>query len=119
MSDALLDLDKLADRIANATVVEDWTAPGEDQYKFVRCAFRIPDRDMIVAALRSSVASKQTDYLSAVDKIIAANKDKVEQVKLRPELTGWFVGQAMKRLDGKADPEFIEILFRGRFWKAK
>ena len=32
----------------------------------------------------------------AVDEIIAANPDKVEQVKAKPSMLGWFVGQVMK-----------------------
>jgi aspartyl-tRNA(Asn)/glutamyl-tRNA(Gln) amidotransferase subunit B len=32
----------------------------------------------------------------AVDEIIAANPDKVEQAKAKPTMLGWFVGQVMK-----------------------
>lgn len=47
----------------------------------------------------------------AVDEIIAANPDKVEQVKLKPTMLGWFVGQAMKASGGKANPQALnEIL---------
>lgn len=46
-----------------------------------------------------------------VDDIIAANPDKVEQVKLKPTLAGWFVGQIMKASGGKANPQAVnEIL---------
>lgn len=48
-----------------------------------------------------------------VDDIIAANPDKVEQVKLKPTLAGWFVGQIMKASGGKANPQAVnEILKR-------
>ena len=40
----------------------------------------------------------------AVDEIIAANPDKVEQAKPKPKLLGWFVGQVMKSSGGKANP---------------
>ena len=40
----------------------------------------------------------------AVDAIIAANPDKVEQVKAKPAMLGWFVGQVMKSTGGKANP---------------
>ena len=40
----------------------------------------------------------------AVDAIIAANPDKVEQAKAKPTLLGWFVGQVMKATGGKANP---------------
>ena len=47
----------------------------------------------------------------AVDEMIAANPDKVEQVKAKPTMLGWFVGQAMKASDGKANPQALnEIL---------
>jgi aspartyl-tRNA(Asn)/glutamyl-tRNA(Gln) amidotransferase subunit B len=46
-----------------------------------------------------------------VDAIIAANPDKVEQVKAKPTMLGWFVGQAMKASGGKANPQALnEIL---------
>ncbi|MGO4172654.1 Asp-tRNA(Asn)/Glu-tRNA(Gln) amidotransferase subunit GatB [Bosea sp. TAF32] len=47
----------------------------------------------------------------AVDDLIAANPDKVEQVKAKPTMLGWFVGQAMKASGGKANPQALnEIL---------
>jgi aspartyl-tRNA(Asn)/glutamyl-tRNA(Gln) amidotransferase subunit B len=47
----------------------------------------------------------------AVDEIIAANPDKVEQAKAKPTMIGWFVGQVMKGTGGKANPAAVnEIL---------
>ena len=47
----------------------------------------------------------------AVDEIIAANPDKVEQAKAKPTMIGWFVGQVMKATGGKANPAAVnEIL---------
>ena len=47
----------------------------------------------------------------AVDKIIAANPDKAEAVKERPQAIGWFVGQVMRETGGKANPAAVnEIL---------
>ena len=43
----------------------------------------------------------------AVDAIIAANPDKVEQVKAKPTMLGWFVGQVMKSTGGKANPQAV------------
>ncbi|HEY8383628.1 MAG TPA: Asp-tRNA(Asn)/Glu-tRNA(Gln) amidotransferase subunit GatB [Microvirga sp.] len=49
----------------------------------------------------------------AVDDIIAANPEKVEQAKAKPTLLGWFVGQVMKSTGGKANPAAVnEILKR-------
>jgi aspartyl-tRNA(Asn)/glutamyl-tRNA(Gln) amidotransferase subunit B len=47
----------------------------------------------------------------AVDEIISANPDKVEQVKAKPAMLGWFVGQVIKASGGKANPAAVnEIL---------
>jgi len=46
-----------------------------------------------------------------VDDIIAKNPDKVEQVKAKPTMLGWFVGQVIKASGGKANPQAVnEIL---------
>jgi aspartyl-tRNA(Asn)/glutamyl-tRNA(Gln) amidotransferase subunit B len=46
-----------------------------------------------------------------IDEVIAANPDKVEQIKLKPTMAGWFVGQVMKASGGKANPAVVnEIL---------
>ena len=50
----------------------------------------------------------------AVDAIIAANPDKVEQVKLKPTMLGWFVGQAMKQSGGKANPQQVSDLLKAK-----
>jgi aspartyl-tRNA(Asn)/glutamyl-tRNA(Gln) amidotransferase subunit B len=48
----------------------------------------------------------------AVDEIIAANPDKVEQVKAKPTMLGWFVGQAMKASGGKANPQALNGILK-------
>ena len=47
---------------------------------------------------------------AAVDKVIAANPQKVEQAKAKPSLAGWFVGQVMKETGGKANPQAVNEL---------
>jgi aspartyl-tRNA(Asn)/glutamyl-tRNA(Gln) amidotransferase subunit B len=49
---------------------------------------------------------------TAVDAIIAANPDKVEQAKAKPTLLGWFVGQVMKATGGKANPQAVNALLK-------
>jgi aspartyl-tRNA(Asn)/glutamyl-tRNA(Gln) amidotransferase subunit B len=49
---------------------------------------------------------------AAVDEIIAANPDKAEQAKAKPNLAGWFVGQVMKATQGKANPQAVNELVR-------
>ena len=45
-----------------------------------------------------------------VDEIIAGNPDKVEQVKAKPTMLGWFVGQVIKASGGKANPQAVNEL---------
>ena len=47
-----------------------------------------------------------------VDEIMAANPDKVAAVKAKPSLLGWFVGQAMKAMSGKANPQALNDILR-------
>ncbi len=50
----------------------------------------------------------------AVDEIIAANPDKVEQVKAKPSMLGWFVGQVMKASGGKANPQAVNDILKAK-----
>ncbi len=50
----------------------------------------------------------------AVDAIIAANPDKVEQVKAKPSMLGWFVGQVMKQTGGKANPQAVNDILKSK-----
>ncbi|MDW6022725.1 Asp-tRNA(Asn)/Glu-tRNA(Gln) amidotransferase subunit GatB [Mesorhizobium sp. BAC0120] len=50
----------------------------------------------------------------AVDDVIAANPDKVEQAKAKPTLAGWFVGQVMKATAGKANPQSVNELVKAK-----
>ncbi len=48
---------------------------------------------------------------SIINKIIEHNPDQVEALVEKPNLIGWFVGQAMKETQGKANPKTVnEIL---------
>ena len=48
----------------------------------------------------------------AVDDIITGNPGKVEQVKAKPSMLGWFVGQVMKSTGGKANPQAVSDLLK-------
>ena len=50
----------------------------------------------------------------AVDEIVAANPDKVEQAKAKPTLLGWFVGQVMKATGGKANPQAVNEILKAK-----
>ncbi len=49
-----------------------------------------------------------------VDEVIAANPDKVEQLKAKPSMIGWFVGQVMKASQGKANPQAVNALLKDK-----
>jgi len=49
-----------------------------------------------------------------VDEVVAKNPDKVEQVKAKPAMIGWFVGQVMKASSGKANPQTANDLLKAK-----
>ncbi|MEO0362102.1 MAG: Asp-tRNA(Asn)/Glu-tRNA(Gln) amidotransferase subunit GatB, partial [Pseudomonadota bacterium] len=51
---------------------------------------------------------------AAVDEVLAANPDKVEQAKAKPSMAGWFVGQVMKATGGKANPQAVNALVKAK-----
>jgi aspartyl-tRNA(Asn)/glutamyl-tRNA(Gln) amidotransferase subunit B len=51
---------------------------------------------------------------AAVDAVIAANPDKVEEAKKKPKLAAWFVGQVMKETRGKANPQAVNVIVNAR-----
>jgi len=51
---------------------------------------------------------------AAVDAVIAGNPEKVVEVKEKPNMLGWFVGQVMKATQGKANPQAVNQLLRDR-----
>jgi aspartyl-tRNA(Asn)/glutamyl-tRNA(Gln) amidotransferase subunit B len=61
---------------------------------------------------------KQVTDTSAIEKVvdavIAANPDKVEEVKAKPKLAAWFVGQVMKQSGGKASPQAVNAILKVR-----
>jgi aspartyl-tRNA(Asn)/glutamyl-tRNA(Gln) amidotransferase subunit B len=50
----------------------------------------------------------------AIDAVIAANPDKVEEAKAKPKMASWFVGQVMKATGGKANPGVVNALLKSR-----
>lgn len=69
-------------------------------------------------ALVDSLGMKQVTDLGAIEKvvddIIAANPDKVEQARAKPQLMGWFVGQIMKSTGGKVNPQAVNDLLKAK-----
>jgi len=69
-------------------------------------------------AIVESRGLKQVSDTSAIEKaidaVIAANPDKVDEVKAKPKLASWFVGQVMKATGGKANPGVVNALLKVR-----
>jgi aspartyl-tRNA(Asn)/glutamyl-tRNA(Gln) amidotransferase subunit B len=100
---AILDL--IADGTISGKIAKDvfeivWTEGGEP-------------RDVVEAR-----GLRQVTDLAAIEKlvddILARNPDKVEQVKVKPNLLGWLVGQVMKASGGKANPQAVNDLIKKR-----
>ena len=69
-------------------------------------------------ALVEERGMKQVTDLGAIEKvvddIIAANPDKAEQVRAKPQMIGWFVGQVMKSSGGKVNPQAVNDLLKSK-----
>ncbi|MHC8493368.1 Asp-tRNA(Asn)/Glu-tRNA(Gln) amidotransferase subunit GatB [Thalassospira sp. SM2505] len=52
---------------------------------------------------------------TAIDEVIAANPDKVEEIRAgKDKMLGWFVGQVMKSTGGKANPGMVNKMLRDK-----
>ncbi|NWG53749.1 MAG: Asp-tRNA(Asn)/Glu-tRNA(Gln) amidotransferase subunit GatB [Hydrogenophilaceae bacterium] len=50
----------------------------------------------------------------AIEDLIAANPDKVAEVKEKPKAFGWWVGQVMKATGGKANPAAVNEILKAK-----
>jgi aspartyl-tRNA(Asn)/glutamyl-tRNA(Gln) amidotransferase subunit B len=96
-------LDLLADGTISGKIAKDlfeivWTEGGDPR--------------AIVDARGLKQVTDTGEIERAVDAIIAANPDKVEQAKTKSAVVGWFVGQVMKSSGGKANPQTVNALLR-------
>ncbi len=51
---------------------------------------------------------------AAIEVVIAGNPQKVEEIKAKPKLAAWFVGQVMKQTGGKANPAAVNAALKKR-----
>ncbi len=72
------------------------------------------DPRTIVEARGLRQVTDMSEIEKAVDAVIAANPDKVEEVKAKPKLAAWFVGQVMKQTGGKANPQAVNAILKTR-----
>ncbi|RCL01348.1 MAG: aspartyl-tRNA(Asn)/glutamyl-tRNA(Gln) amidotransferase subunit B [Candidatus Tokpelaia sp. JSC085] len=52
-----------------------------------------------------------------IDKVLAANSDKIVQTQGNPALSSWFVGQVMKATSGKANPQKVNAILKEKLLK--
>jgi aspartyl-tRNA(Asn)/glutamyl-tRNA(Gln) amidotransferase subunit B len=68
-----------------------------------------------VVRLRGLVQVTDTSAIeAAIEAVIAAHPDKVEELRKKPKLAAWFVGQVMKQTGGKANPQSVNALLKTR-----
>lgn len=48
----------------------------------------------------------------AIDVVVLQNPEKVEEVKAKPQMLGWFVGQVRKRLSANVNPQLISDMLK-------
>jgi aspartyl-tRNA(Asn)/glutamyl-tRNA(Gln) amidotransferase subunit B len=72
------------------------------------------DPHAIVEARGLMQVTDTSAIAQVVDAVIAANPDKVEEVKAKPKLAAWFVGQVMKQSGGKANPQAVNAILKVR-----
>jgi aspartyl-tRNA(Asn)/glutamyl-tRNA(Gln) amidotransferase subunit B len=97
----------------------DLVASGEISGKIAKDVFEIlwtegGDPAKIVAKRGLRQVTDSGAIEAAVDAVVAANPEKVEQAKAKPSLAGWFVGQVMKATGGKANPQAVNALVKAK-----
>ncbi|MBB4265476.1 Asp-tRNA(Asn)/Glu-tRNA(Gln) amidotransferase subunit GatB [Roseospira visakhapatnamensis] len=102
------NLGKLIDLIADDTISG---RIAKDVYEIMVETGEAPDRIVEERGLKQVTDTGAIE--AAIDAVMAANPDKVEQVRGGKEkLLGWFVGQVMKQTQGKANPGMVNELLR-------
>jgi aspartyl-tRNA(Asn)/glutamyl-tRNA(Gln) amidotransferase subunit B len=77
------------------------------------------DADQIIAARGLKQITDSGALQAIVDEVIAANPQQVDNYraadeKKRPKMIGFFVGQIMKKTQGKANPKQVNDLLRAK-----
>jgi aspartyl-tRNA(Asn)/glutamyl-tRNA(Gln) amidotransferase subunit B len=70
------------------------------------------DPRVLVETLGLKQVSDEGAIEAAVSAVISANPDKAEEVKAKPKAVAWFVGQVMKAMGGKANPQTVNAILR-------
>ena len=75
---------------------------------------RDADPMVVVEARGLRQVNDEGAIITAIEAVIAANPQKVEELKAKPKLAGWFVGQVMKQTGGKANPQSVNAILKKR-----
>jgi aspartyl-tRNA(Asn)/glutamyl-tRNA(Gln) amidotransferase subunit B len=106
-----------ADRLAALIALERDGTVSLQAAKRIFAELRVHDREpRVLAAQLGLVQVKDTDALGGwVDEVLAAYPGEVERYRSgETKLMGFFVGQVMKRSQGKADPKGVQPLLQER-----
>lgn len=75
------------------------------------------DPETIVTEKNLLQVSDETEIMQVVMEILAANPEQVEELRAgKGKLMGFFVGQLMRRMKGKANPAMANELFNKAIW---
>jgi aspartyl-tRNA(Asn)/glutamyl-tRNA(Gln) amidotransferase subunit B len=66
----------------------------------------------IIERLGLRQVSDESQIQIAIDVLFLENPEKVDDARANPKAIGWFVGQVMKRLNGKANPQAVNDLLK-------
>ncbi len=78
------------------------------------------DPEIIVKEKNLMQVSDEAEIMQVVMEILAANPDQVEELRAgKGKLMGFFVGQLMRRMKGKANPAMANELFNKAIWGEK
>ena len=97
-------------------LIEDETVSSKtskDLFKAMEAPDAPPPNEIVA---RDSLAqTKDTGAIeAAVDAIVAANPDKAQAAREKPQAIGWFVGQVMKATGGKANPAAVNAILKDK-----
>jgi aspartyl-tRNA(Asn)/glutamyl-tRNA(Gln) amidotransferase subunit B len=97
-------------------LVADGTISGTIAKQVLEIMLETGDRAADIVERRGLKQTSDTGAIDAeIDKILAANTDKVEQYKAgKQQLFGFFVGQTMKAMQGKANPQVVNERLRAK-----
>jgi len=97
---ALIEDGTISSKIAKAVFDRMWAGEGAPR--------EIVEREGLVQVSDTGALE------AAAERLIAANPDKAEAVKTKPQAIGWFVGQVMKETGGKANPAAVNAILRAK-----